>query len=165
MYATVESCSACSQPCLHLGWDHNEAIFLTDFSTCWSSDAPEPLACLGAASWAVALVVQPGWWRDHQAHISDSPPLRQSHAPSIINAQRGVFFHFNNSSQMTLLKATFKKVFNYLFSDVCLNDAFLFCSAPPGPAWMVFLSKPCVCLGSPTGKFCEIIFIDWLGVV
>lgn len=157
MYATVESCSACSRPCLHLRWVHNEAIFLTDFSTCWSSDASESLAYLSAAYSAVALAVQPRRWSKHLAHLSASPSLRQRHSSSIINPQRGVFFHFTNSFQMTLLKASLKKVFKYLFSNVCLTDAFLFCSAPPGPAWLVFLSKPHACLGSPTGKFCEII--------
>lgn len=42
MYATVESCSACSRPCLRLVWDRNEAIFMTDFCTCRSSDTSEP---------------------------------------------------------------------------------------------------------------------------
>lgn len=69
---------------------------------------------------------------------------------------------------MTLLKATFKKVFNYLISD--LTDAFLFCSAPSGPAWLAFLFKPCICLVFPTGKFGDYLFIylfflDWIGVI
>lgn len=67
MYASVESCSACSQPCLHLGWDHNEAIFLTDFSVCLSSDTFEPLAPLSAASSVVALAVYPRRGRDRLA--------------------------------------------------------------------------------------------------
>lgn len=57
MYAAVESCSACSRPCLRLGWDHNEAIFLTDFSTCWSSDASVPLSAAGGpggSAWVMA---------------------------------------------------------------------------------------------------------------
>lgn len=66
---------------------------------------------------------------------------------------------------MTILKASFRKLLGYLFSDVWLTDAFLSLSAPPGPAWMVFLSEPRACLGSPTGKFSEIIFTDWLGVI
>lgn len=60
MYATVESCSACSQPCLRLGWDHNEAIFLTDFSTCWSSDASEPQCCFQCGATGSSAQVMEG---------------------------------------------------------------------------------------------------------
>lgn len=63
MYATVESFSACGRPCFRLGWDHNEAIFLTDFSMCWSSVASEPLAhlcCFQCAGTGVSARVMEG---------------------------------------------------------------------------------------------------------
>lgn len=129
MYATVESCSACSRPCLRLVWDPNEAIFLTDFHTFRSGDASEP-----RRSWRDSDVSAPVMEGVAGLAFPASPPLRQSHSRSIINVQRGVFFHFNNSSQMTLLKATGKKnFFNYLWWDVCLTDAFPFslCSSWP----------------------------------
>lgn len=130
MYATVESCSACSRPCLRLRWDHNEAIFLTDFSTCWSSDASEPLVYLSASSSVVALAVQPRWWRNHLARLSVSPPLRRPRSFLTFLIRREVFLFISNTlPQMTLLKATFKNVFNYLY----LTNAFFFCSAPPAP--------------------------------
>lgn len=165
MYATVESCSACGRPCLRLGWDHNEAIFLTDFSTCRSSDAPEPLAHLGAASSAAALAVQPGdggiTWLASQPHHS-----RDNHTPLQLLMPREVFSFIS----ITLPRWHFQKlplkkssnIYSQMSVWLMLFFSALLHLALPG--WR-FSRNHAFCLGSPPGKFWEIIFIDWLGVI
>lgn len=58
-------------------------------------------------------------------------PPRQSHARSIIKAQRGVCFHFNNSPQMIFLKAPVKRAPSIIYQLSVWQMLFFFalCSA------------------------------------
>lgn len=112
MYASVESCSACSRPCLRLAWDRNEAIFMTDFCTCRSSDTSSLL--LMRRHWRVG----PGEAGITWLTARPRPPPRQSHTRSIIKAHRGVCFHFNNSPQMTRLKAPGKRTPSIIYHQL-----------------------------------------------
>lgn len=95
---------------------------------------PPPPAHLSAASNAAALAGRPRWSGDHLARLSASPPPpTQSHTRSIINAQRGVCFHFNNSPQMTFLKAPVKRTPSIIYDQLSVWQMLFFialCSAP-----------------------------------
>lgn len=136
-------------------WDHNEAIFLTDFACVQamkhqnSSHTPPVLLILRRPN--SCLKIQPRWGQIGEAPFLPFPLLRQSHTPSIINVQRGVAF-ISISLPNDILRATFveskrrKNAFNYSLPKIlALSNCFSFSlclhSSPPGLGWMASLSK------------------------
>lgn len=82
MYAAAESCSACSRPCLRLGWDHNEAIFVTDFRTCWGSRCCSRCGGPGGSAWVMVGSPRPHWASPTQSHHPSVTNAPERHVPS-----------------------------------------------------------------------------------
>lgn len=166
MYGAAESCSACSRPCLRLGWDHNEAIFVTDFRTCWGSRCCSRCGVPGGSAWV--MVGSPGLTGPHQ----------HNHTILQLLIHREAFSFFSIASfPMTMLTASYRTALSVhsqrsdwllLFFSSLLHLALLGCRSststwhlPRLPSrWVLWnhFYRPARCYLELRASWCQILY-------